>query len=352
MNIIYIVSNKDWNSSERYVLDLAKGMKALGHKVTVVCRNNDEIRQVYKKAGIDTVTAPLLGAMDIISPVKVSRLLREKPDSAAIIHVQDFSDAVTASRARTLSDNKKTRIVLTRHITSPGKKGAAATAIYNDTDAIVFPTQRSKERFVSGDPGVESMKLFVVKPSTNRTDTDTSVQPVRDAEVFTVLFAGRITPTKGVDTLIKAVSQIKELPVRVIVAGQGEGPVVMPVIKEARADGIADRIDWKGAVAVPDSLFAAADIAVIPDKIPAVYDWMLSAASTFSLPMIASDHAEHREMLPESTIYFEAGNPDDLARAIREAYHCRNANRIVPDPNAFDTYMATMQTLYSNLLNR
>lgn len=292
MNIIHIVSNKEWNSSERYALDLARGMKALGHKTTVVCRNNDDIRSVFKKAGIDTVTAPLLGAVDIISPVKISRLLRENPDAHTIIHVHDFSDAVTASRARTLTDNKKTRIVITRHITSPGKKGASATAIYNDIDAILFPTEWSKENFMWGEPGVDSSKLKVINPATARIDTDTSVQPVRDTEVFTILFAGRITPEKGVDTLIKAVSSLKELPVRVIVAGQGEGPVVMPIIKEARACGIADRIDWKGAVAIPDRLIDAADVVVIPDKTPAIYDWMLSASASFGLPVIASDHAE------------------------------------------------------------
>ncbi|MCM1482925.1 MAG: glycosyltransferase family 4 protein [Muribaculaceae bacterium] len=352
MNIIHIISNKEWGSSERYALDICRAMKALGHNVTIVCRNADSITSPLKSAAINYVTAPLKGSVDVISPVRVSKLLRGSSDTPTVIHVHDFRDAVIAARARMLDKNAaKTRIIITRHITSPAKKSVPASAIYADVDAILFPTRQSMELFTSTDPDIPHEKLHYIKPVTSRIDSHSAVQPVRDPDSFTLLFAGEITPSKGLYTLVRAMNSLKHRPIRLIVAGQGQGPVVMPVIREARSNGIIDRIDFKGAITVPDTLIDSADAIVIPDKSALLYDWMLSVPDAFGVRVIASDLIAHRSILPEGTLYFKPGDPLSLAQAIESAYTDRTDSRYTPSPdiNAFDSYIASIQALYASV---
>ncbi len=354
MNIIHIISNNHWEPSERYALDLCRAMQTAGHKVTAVCRNSDEIRSRLKLSNITSVTAPLLGNLDVISPVRIAKLLREAKDTPTVIHVHRFADAVIASRARTLTDGSNVKIVLTRHITSAGKKGVSASAIYNDLDAMVFPTSDSMQTFASTSPGVAQEKMHVIHPATEYLSGDSAIQPVKDPELFSLVFAGNLNPESGIDTLVKAIGLCKDLPLRLVVAGQGQGPVVMPVVKASRTLGVADRIDWRGPISLPDTVVESADAIILPDKSATMYRWLTTAAATYGLRAIASDLPQHHEMLSEATTtFFTPGDAESLAGAIRDAYtHRAEQKENRADKCAFDTYGASMMAMYSSLFNR
>ena len=132
MKIIHLGSNKVWGGGEQYVLDLATTFAAKGNDVSIVSRNINAVTHRFTDAGLPVTTMALKGDIDIISPIKLARLIgKEQP---VVLHVHNFKDATTALRARTLSRNSNVRIVMTRHLVKPAKK----KSLYNRLDAMIF----------------------------------------------------------------------------------------------------------------------------------------------------------------------------------------------------------------------
>jgi glycosyltransferase involved in cell wall biosynthesis len=88
-----------------------------------------------------------------------------------------------------------------------------------------------------------------------RFDADESQEPGRPAT--RLLYAGRVHPTKGLDTLVEALPGIPEA-VRLTVAGHADdGAYLRRVRERAVALGVDGRIDWRGEVSrqeMPDLL--------------------------------------------------------------------------------------------------
>lgn len=349
MNIIQITSAKSWGSSERYMLDICRGLRAEGHSVTAITKNVDAVKEPFKSCGIKVVTMPLLGAVDIVSPVRLAKLIRDIRDERIIIHVHNFVDAAIASRARTLAPEANVKIVVTRHISSPAKNTSPATAIYDDIDAMIVNSDYVKARFISTAPKIESGKIHVITPATQRFSEISAVQSVRDSEILTLLFAGAITPEKGLSNLIESLSAGCKNRMRLIVAGQGEGPTVMPLIRAARHSGVADIIEWRGDVPDVEKLIDTADAVILPHTGTELYDWMITATRTYGLPAIASDIPVHRELLPaESTIFFTPGSTTSLTEAISKMT-AQGRRQSHPDATMFPTFITSITSLYSNI---
>ena len=79
-----------------------------------------------------------------------------------------------------------------------------------------------------------------------------------------LLFVGKLSPKKGVDVLVSAVSKLNDEKISLAIAGDGE---LMPDLKKLVGDlGVEDRVTFLGAVPNSEiaSLYSAADVVVVP----------------------------------------------------------------------------------------
>lgn len=162
LNIIHLVSNKVWGGGERFVLDLAKRCTADGHSVAVITRGKEAVDSRFIEAGFTPGKLPLGGIFDFVSPSRLAHIL-DCLTEPVIIHVHNFKDARTALKAKHLCRHpENVRIVATRHLVKPAKRGKSAAELYNALDAIVFESKAGLEGFLSSSPEVDPSRLSVL----------------------------------------------------------------------------------------------------------------------------------------------------------------------------------------------
>lgn len=354
MKIIHLISDNTPGPSTRMALDLGREMQARGHAVTVMTRGSDSVNTLLSRSGIATVNAPLRGSIDVISPVRLSKIIREAPEGRTVVHVYRFGDAVVAARARSLASRPDVKIVLTRLLTTPAKKGVTASAIYSEIDALTFPAECVMRSFMSTEPDIDRSRLSIIRPAAALPAVTSAPAAVPDSDTLSLLVSGDIHPDKGLDTLVEALGTLTQLRWRLTVIGVGAGPVVMPVIRRSRTLGIADRIDWRGDYGDPMAAAREADIAICPEKKAEIVTPELSIYMAAGTPVIASGIDIHRELgAANPTVgFFEAADADALAAAIADAAArkaARSTDASAPDFAAFASeteqlYLDTLKT--------
>jgi glycosyltransferase involved in cell wall biosynthesis len=131
-----------------------------------------------------------------------------------------------------------------------------------------------------------------------------------------VLFAGRLTAEKGLQTVIAAMRRIpREYAVTLTIAGKGslEG--------EARAAADEDpRVSFAGYLSGDDKVqaFAGADCLLLPSLWYENAPVVILEAAAYELPIIGSRLGAIPEFVQDGAngLLFEAGNPKALAEAI------------------------------------
>ena len=309
MNIIHLVSNKVWGGGEQYVLDLSLESVADGNSVTIVSRDIPAVAGRYKDAGLPVITMPLKGAIDIVSPWRLARLLRK--EQQAIVHVHNFKDATVAIRARKLSGNRNIRIVMTRHLVKPGKQ----MSLYNRLDALIFVSHLAKNEFMSTSPVIDSAKVHVIHNSIRYTGAAT---PSERGAGLTLMFHGRLSPEKGIETLIKAFATIENKDTRLIIVGSGNEEYVRELHSLAEAGGVAERIEWTGHSNDIHPLIEKADIGICPSHVREAGALSVIEYLAHGKPVIASNNGAQPEYVTSGTngILVEPGDTQALAEAI------------------------------------
>lgn len=317
MNIVHLVSNKVWGGGERYVLDLCRRSAVAGHSVAVITRGAGAVDAPLAAAGFTPGHLPLRGVLDIVSPIVLARVLN-RMSAPIIIHVHNFKDAYTAVRARDLmADSSAARVVVTRHLVKEAKDSAMERQLYRSVDEMIFVSDAARQAFLSGHPGCDETKLHVVHNSIIPPGPLDRV-PSADGKVR-LLYIGRISPEKGVDVLVDAMTKLSDLPVHLTVAGVGRGKDVLPLMRQCRNSRIDDRVEWAGHVDDVYGAIARADIGILPTRVPEAFG--LSALEFISqgVPVVASASGGPLEIFTDGSDGFlvEPGNAAALAQAIR-----------------------------------
>ena len=99
-----------------------------------------------------------------------------------------------------------------------------------------------------------------------------------------LLFTGQLIRGKGVDQLLRALPQLRH-DFRLVIAGDGNQ---RPELEKLAVDlGVADKVTFTGWVAEPETLYAAADIAVLPFFWPEPFGLVGPEAGARGLPVVA-----------------------------------------------------------------
>lgn len=317
MNIIHLVSNKVWGGGEQYVLDLCRRLDADGHSVAVITRGIEAVDAPFRKAGFTPGHLPLGGVFDFISSSRLSRVL-DNMSEPVVVHVHNFKDADTAVRARRLmADPKKVRIVMTRHLAKAAKTGRYAEELYGALDALIFVSETAKKEFMSSSPVIDPSKVHVIYNAIVPSPETSAGECRREAGKVVLLYAGRISPEKGLEVLVRTMALLPES-ICLLVAGQGRSRDVVPLMELARALGVDGRIEWLGHVDGIAALMSTADIGVVPTTAKEAFGLTVLEFMSQGVPVVATCNGGPAEIISDGVdgMLVPPSDPDALANAI------------------------------------
>lgn len=370
MNIIHLISNKSWGGGEKYALDLCKALEERGHSTAVITRNGyPAVDRPFADAGIAVGHLPLRGALDILSPLVLSRIL-DRLEGPVVVHVHNFKDALVALRARRLmkSDRRRgLRVVCTRHLVRPAKTGPLDRGTYRDLDALIFVSDAARAAFMAtapadlnSDPRICVIHNAIPLPKNNSdqksresianvvgtrhgasaaseksekiadevgtrhvasapTVSANASELSASSEKFRFLFAGRIAPEKGLDVLVEAFRRVElARPGAAVltVCGTGDSRTVMPIVRTTRAPELDGKVTWAGHVDDVSAEIAHADAGVVPSRAPEAFGLAALEFMAAGIPVIASEIGALPEVIGPDGILVPPDDPAALADAM------------------------------------
>ena len=183
------------------------------------------------------------------------------------------------------------------------------------TNLFVAPTNFSREMFVSS--GIPAEKI-AVKPNFILHDPG-----VGDGNGGYALFVGRLSPEKGVETLLQAWGQISaKWRLKVI----GDGPMAPMVKKAARQ---CETIEWLGACDRSEVIrqMGAATALIMPSRCYETFGMVAAEAFSVGLPVVASQLGSMAEIVSHGHTgrLFAPGDADALAEQVDWMFEHRHA---------------------------
>ena len=221
---------------------------------------------MFKKEGVTLVHAPFLSMLDFSSARLLAKTLRQCEKDSVTIHAHGFRNAFTALLARKLAGRKDVRIVMTRHKVKKGIDSWLFRRIYRNLDSMIFVSQMAADRFLStwhNKPIPFSLDMEHIIH--NRLNLDCPQPVPRSAKgPVCAMFHGPLSPGKGLETLIDALSLLKGTRVRLKIVGSGTPDYVDRLRRRAITRGVMDMIDWHKHLDDPMALIPDCDFGVLP----------------------------------------------------------------------------------------
>lgn len=310
MNVIHLVTNKVWGGGERYVLDLAKMSMESEINVRILARPVKAVTDKFLEAGIALDTARFGGITDITTPRRLAAITDECALSGPVIlHAHDFKTALTAIRAKRLSQVPgKVRIVVTRHLVRKAKTDLLHRFIYRNVDAIIFVSECARNAFFSGFIGEKRSKSR--REAVERSQViHNSIANVPRRPAFSsgnenephrppvLCFVGRIVPEKGVELLLKALGGLRSEEWFLKVGGTGN-PEYLDFLKSQASElGISDKVEWLGYQEDIWQVMGSADIGAIPSVVPESFGLTILEFMNMGVPVVSTSGGAQGEII-------------------------------------------------------
>jgi glycosyltransferase involved in cell wall biosynthesis len=176
-------------------------------------------------------------------------------------------------------------------------------------DVYIALTQFSRQKFIEG--GIPENKI-VVKPNFVYPDPGEE----KEKEEF-VLFVGRLSVEKGIDTLISAWQHLgKQIQLKIV----GEGPLQNQVIEASQR---LSWIEWLGPKPLSDvyTLMGKAKVLIFPSKWYETFGRVVIEAFARGTPVIASRLGVSEEIVEHGRtgLHFQPGSCEDLINQLNWA---------------------------------
>jgi glycosyltransferase involved in cell wall biosynthesis len=197
-------------------------------------------------------------------------------------------------------------------------------ALLPKADRLVVMSKRHQRDFSEAGERVRVIHNAILTIPTEKSRIELGSIRQRGAPLVGAI--GRLSPEKGVDVLIEAVSLMPSGSVSVVLAG--DGPAREALEQQATALGIRSDIHFLGTVEDVGSLYRQLDLVVLPSRSEGLPNVLLEALSA-DVPVVATAVGAVPEVLVEEEAgrVVPPGDPRSLAEAIGDALaHGRSAS--------------------------
>ena len=227
INVFHIVSSKEWDGAAQYAHDMVSRLR---HEpdtyVEAVCSKHYDVIKRFRRLEVPVSILPLKGSItDWDSPRRFARLINKGHN---IVHVHTFRDAFMAVWARRLSKNPCTRIVMTVHNLYEPRHNYFYRRIFKAIDWVVFVSNMVQHVFASGAHRLDLSHSSVIRESVLLPAMEAVGAPVNLREHYhmepqqaLIMYHGRLAPEKGLEVLLRAVTQLDKNSFKLVIAGSG-----------------------------------------------------------------------------------------------------------------------------------
>ncbi len=233
---------------------------------------------------------------------------------------------------------------------------------YEQIDLFLAPSDFMKNKCIEF--GISSKKIKVLRNTMTVKNLKLKQEP-KEKNYF--LYLGRLSEEKGVETLIRAVKNLKKNGALnnnfLYIAGQG--PEEKKLKKLVRKLSLEYEIKFLGGVYgfKRNQIIANAKFVVLPstwyDNSPNV----ISEAGLLGRPLIVSDQGGSKEMVldKKSGLIYKADNPEELAEKIHFMLELDSGERkrmgerqkkVIEKINNQENYYNNLMEIYQNLLSK
>jgi L-malate glycosyltransferase len=373
VRVCYVVSffHPFASGAERQALAQGKELVRRGHVVHVVTRavpgypiDDEEYQGLFIHRWIKTASSgPLFGLSFVAGVIGALRRLRFELD---VIHThQALWEAVATGLARPLLSGKPTLV----QPASAGYYGEAdelsrtrgarflRLAILNNTGFAAISAEIERQWLGLGVPERRMVRMASGVDTGQFHPGPTAVE----AELLPrprVMFTGRLHPQKNLPLLLSAWTEVvRSSPANLILVGPG--PDRRQLTELAGSMGIADKVQFVGAVDKPADYLRAADIFVLPSVAEGMSNSLLEAMAT-ALPCVVSGIGGNTDLVADGhtgrlvstadadawsrTLLEVLGNPAEMRR------YGEAARRRIDEQFALNVVVDRYLELYRRLL--
>src|SRR4051812_11802526 len=234
---LHIDTARTWRGGQNQVLTTVMGLRALGHRTTLVAHSGGELRQRAKE-GLDLIPLAPKTEMDLTAAWRLSRIIQQlKPD---VVHAHDPHGVAMAALALSMSTQlAKPPLVAARRVDFHLRGNSLSRWKYRQVDCFICASEAIRQMLI-GD-GVPAGRTVAVHEGI---DID-RVERAEPANLHGELWlphqapivgnVAALVPHKGQRHLIEAArAVVQQVPdARFIIAGEGElRPALERQIKE------------------------------------------------------------------------------------------------------------------------
>ena len=223
---LHIDSARTWRGGQNQVLLTVLGMRALGHRSTLVAHPAGELRQRVKE-GLDLIPLAPANEMDLTAAWRLSRLVKQlKPD---VIHAHDPHGVAMAALALSMSTQlAKPPLVAARRVDFHMRGNALSRWKYRQVDCFVCASDAIRKIVIAD--GVPPSRAVTIHEGIDLGHVAAAPAADLHAELWLPHHApivgnvAALVPHKGQRHLIDAAAMVvRQVPdARFVIAGEGE----------------------------------------------------------------------------------------------------------------------------------
>jgi L-malate glycosyltransferase len=223
---IHLDTARTWRGGQNQVLVTVMGLRALGHRTTLVAHPSGQLRQRVNE-GLDLIPLAPTNEMDLAAAWRLSRLLKRlKPE---IVHAHDPHGVAMAALALSMSTELvKPPLVAARRVDFHLKGNSLSRWKYRQVDCFICVSEAIRKMLISD--GVPAARAVVVNEGIDLDRVDAAPPARLHEELWLPRHApiignvAALVPHKGQRHLIDAASiVVRQVPdARFVIAGEGE----------------------------------------------------------------------------------------------------------------------------------
>ncbi|MBL1215548.1 MAG: glycosyltransferase family 4 protein [Ignavibacteriae bacterium] len=328
MQILEFCTSRSWGGMEMRVLQTSIDLRALGHKITVLCYPDSSLHKEAEAEGFDCFALPFGNGIHPLLIFKLKKYLSK--NSFDLIHVQFSRDLRFLIPA--LKKSSKVPVVLTKRVGSYIKKKdilhkylysrvnlvLAISQVIKNNVIDTCPIDKSKVKIHYNGIKIDKYKSALIKRNEVREAMNASPNHC------VISLMGRLSPGKGHEDFLNAAEIILEELSDVVFwvvgsASYGEEQYEQQIKKIAGELKNSEKIIFTGFRKDIPELIAASDIIAVPSHAEAFGNAAIEAMAA-ARPVVSSNTDGLIDIVVEGETGFRvpAKNPGELSKAIIE----------------------------------
>lgn len=263
LRVAHVTTERGFGGGEVQVLMLMKGLAARGLQQTLWCPPGSAIGERARQSGLEVRELRMGSYLSVVSVLRLRSGLRDHD----IAHLHTGRASWLGSLAARLVDVPR---VITRRTMRKVRRGWRSRLVYGGDRVAVVAISNSVANVLRAG-GVDESRLTVVPDSVDldRIPTRLGREATRlalgagAAEVL-ALGLGKLSTGKGFDVLVEAAARLRDVPLKVVVAG--DGPEREALASRIRQLGLQSRFFLLGQRTDVGDLLEACDMLVMPSR--------------------------------------------------------------------------------------